>query len=87
MERGTRFLRFAVIGGAAFLVDAGLLYLLIWSGMGPYLGRVISLLTAATCTWLGNRKFTFDTRPKPAAKEVGTTTMRSRFLNHSYLLP
>ncbi len=67
MNPGVRFLRFGVIGGAGFVVDTGLLYLLMWVGLGPYLGRAISLLTAATFTWQGNRRFTFETGRKPAA--------------------
>lgn len=60
MRPGGRFLRFALIGGVAFFIDAGLLLLLLAAGLGPYLGRAISLVTAATFTWQGNRRYTFD---------------------------
>jgi len=67
MRSGPRFLRFAMIGGAGFIVDTGLLYLLIQTGLGPYSARVISLLAAATFTWQGNRRFTFTAPAKPVA--------------------
>lgn len=71
MRLTTRFLRFALIGGIAFCIDAGLLYLLMWLGLGPYAGRVISLLSAATFTWQGNRRFTFEARDRPPAGMLG----------------
>jgi putative flippase GtrA len=54
-----QFLRFGLVGIAGFLVDAGLLHLLLDAGLGYYGGRVISFLTAATATWILNRSFTF----------------------------
>jgi putative flippase GtrA len=56
---GREFLRFAIVGTVGFVVDAGVLYLMLYLGLGPYLGRVVSFLTAATATWLLNRRFTF----------------------------
>lgn len=61
----SRFLRFAAVGGAGFLVDAGTLYVAIAAGAGPYLGRVLSYLAAATATWAMNRRFTFGTHRTP----------------------
>jgi putative flippase GtrA len=55
----TQFLRFAVIGTAAFVVDASTLYAALWFGLGLYAGRVVSYLVAATFTWYGNRRITF----------------------------
>jgi putative flippase GtrA len=54
-----QFLRFGLVGVAGFLVDAGLLRLLLLAGFGYYGGRVISFLAAATTTWILNRSFTF----------------------------
>lgn len=55
----TEFARFAVIGTAAFVVDASMLYAALWVGLGFYTGRVVSYLVAATFTWYGNRRITF----------------------------
>ena len=57
---GRQFLRFCLVGGIGFLVDAGTLLLLLHVGLDRYVGRVISYLVAATVTWLLNRLYTFD---------------------------
>lgn len=67
-------LRFAVIGALGLPVDAGMLWLMTHrAGLDPYSGRVISWLSAASFTWLGNRYFTFRTArargPLAMAKE------------------
>jgi putative flippase GtrA len=54
-----QFLRFGIVGGIGFLVDAGLLRLLLTAGLSPYSGRVVSFLAAVTTTWILNRSFTF----------------------------
>src|SRR5262245_15939890 len=53
------FLRFALVGVLGFIIDAGLLNLLLVSGLGFYSGRAISFLAAVTATWGLNRSFTF----------------------------
>lgn len=57
-----RFVLFGFGGGLAFLVDAGVLHLLMakW-GLGPYLARLCSFMSAVTTTWLFNRSVTFAT--------------------------
>lgn len=58
-----RLLRFGVAGVIGFLLDAGVLLLLIGSaGLGPYIARLPSFLAAATATWLVNRYWTFADR-------------------------
>ncbi|MGE4062535.1 MAG: GtrA family protein [Rhodospirillaceae bacterium] len=55
-----QFLRFALVGAAGFLIDAGALMLALNAfGLGLYSGRAFSYLCAATFTWLCNRHFTF----------------------------
>lgn len=57
-----QFALFALVGGAGFLVDAGvLLFLLNVLHVNVYLARVVSWLVAATFTWRLNRRFTFRT--------------------------
>jgi putative flippase GtrA len=55
----TQFLRFALVGCAGFVVDAGVLSLVLWLGADHYTGRVVSYLAAATFTWALNRNYTF----------------------------
>jgi putative flippase GtrA len=62
MARGSlpgQMLRFGMVGGIGFLVDAGVLYAMLTWGLGPYSGRVVSFLVAATVTYILNRSFTF----------------------------
>ena len=61
-----QFLRFALVGCAGFLVDAGVLNAVLLLGADRYSGRLVSYLAAATFTWALNRNYTFraqrDTR-------------------------
>jgi putative flippase GtrA len=57
---GGQFLRYCLVGSIGFLIDAGIVELLVrldWTGL--YLGRVLSYLVGATATWWLNRRFTF----------------------------
>lgn len=63
MSVSRQFLRFSVVGGAGFLVDVGVLYLLRRAGLDLYSARVCSFVAAASFTWLGNRMFTFAAAP------------------------
>lgn len=54
-----QLLRFSLVGTTGFLLDAAILHALLATGMGPYLARVPSFITAVTWTWLLNRSFTF----------------------------
>jgi putative flippase GtrA len=54
---------FAVGGGIGFVVDAGIVQMLVsFVHFNPYAGRVISFLVAATVTWWWNRSHTFAAR-------------------------
>ncbi|WP_433704333.1 GtrA family protein [Paraburkholderia sacchari] len=55
-----QFIRFAIAGGIGFIVDAGVLYLILPLGCGPYWGRLVSFLCAAFSTWQLNRRLTFE---------------------------
>lgn len=57
-----RLIRFAVVGGAGFLVDASVLSFLVQlAEMGLYLSRAVSFLLAVSLTWYLNRTWTFGT--------------------------
>jgi putative flippase GtrA len=62
-------LRFAIVGGLAFLLDAAILQTLVGLGFGPVAGRVFSLSAAVTATWLLNRTLTFTTPRRPSWRE------------------
>lgn len=60
------FLRFLVVGSIGFVIDAGVLQVLVANTpLGPYSGRVVSYLVAATATWSLNRSYTFRTDHSP----------------------
>ena len=51
--------RFGVVGTAGFLVDAFVLIVGLHAGTGPWIGRVMSYLAAASVTFGLNRAWTF----------------------------
>jgi putative flippase GtrA len=54
---------FGVGGAIGFVVDAGIVQLLVSKAdANPYIARLFSFLCAATSTWLFNRRFTFGER-------------------------
>ncbi len=55
-------LRFATVGGLGFFVDAGSLRLALILGFGPWLGRLLSYVAAASFTYALNRAWTFRDR-------------------------
>ncbi|MEO0467420.1 MAG: GtrA family protein [Pseudomonadota bacterium] len=60
-DTANKFAGFFLVGGVGFVVDGGLLWLLL-DTLGPYVGRLISFLTAVTVTYVLNRKFVFADR-------------------------
>ncbi len=55
-------MRFTTVGGLGFFVDAGTLRLALILGLGPWVGRLLSYLAAASFTYLLNRAWTFRDR-------------------------
>jgi putative flippase GtrA len=65
-----RFLRFAVVGGVGFLIDAGLLAVLHYNaGLDPYSARLLSISASAFTTWRLNRSLTFGASGRSQASE------------------
>jgi putative flippase GtrA len=66
-----QLLRFGAVGVVGFVVDAGVLTLGIQAGSGPWLGRVLSYIAAATVTFGLNRAWTFRDadRSRPVARD------------------
>jgi len=55
-----QFAMFCLVGGIGFVVDAGLLWLLLnVTDLGPLIARLLSYLAAVTTTWLLHRRLTF----------------------------
>lgn len=52
--------RFGAVGAVGFVVDAGVLTLGLLAGTGPWFGRILSYLAAATTTYCLNRAWTFQ---------------------------
>jgi putative flippase GtrA len=63
-------LRFGVVGVAGFVVDAAVLTAGIALGTGPWLGRILSYLAAATTTFGLNRAWTFRGAARPAGRRA-----------------
>jgi putative flippase GtrA len=66
-----RFLRFALVGCAGYLVDVAVLYVATgWLHLDPYRGRLLSYVCASTATWRLNACFTFmDMRDRGYVRE------------------
>ncbi|HEY6094253.1 MAG TPA: GtrA family protein [Gallionellaceae bacterium] len=64
------FLRFLLIGGLGFVIDASLTYLLVRQGIPPWVARVPAIVLAMTFTWLANRYFTYRVKATRSASEA-----------------
>ena len=65
-----RFVRFALVGGTGFVIDAGLLALLHHgAGLDPFPSRLVSISASALTTWRLNRTLTFGASGLSQASE------------------
>lgn len=65
-----RFIRFCIAGTIGFVVDAGVLELLVRAlDASPYVARIGSFVCAATVTWWINRHYTFGSTKAPTRAE------------------
>jgi putative flippase GtrA len=70
------FVRFAVVGLVGFVVDGGVMQLLIsTAGYSPLLARTFSFPLALTLTWALNRNWTFE-----AGRHRGHASQYARYL-------
>jgi putative flippase GtrA len=88
-----RFLRFLAIGTVGFVADAGMLgALLVWTPLGPYSARLVSIGFALLVTWLLNRLITFGPSSRHVAVEgaryggVGIASSVINYLAYSAFL-
>lgn len=76
MTEPSRFLRFALVGTAGFVVDSAVLAVLLHGAhLDPYSGQIIAFLVAATFTWWANRRFTFADRAAAGHKSIAAEWM------------
>jgi putative flippase GtrA len=67
LQESIHILRFGVTGLAGFLVDAGVLALMVhWIGADPFTGRTVSAPIAIVFTFVCNRYWSFATLNKPS---------------------
>jgi len=64
------FLRFLLVGGLGFVVDAGLTLALIHIGWSAETARIPAIAAAMLLTWLANRLFTFRVAHKGSMGEL-----------------
>lgn len=71
LRRYQAFLRFGLVGGLGFAVDAGVMSLLHGLfGWDSIAARAVSFPAAVTVTWICNRLFTFSDTPVPPSRYV-----------------
>ena len=83
-----RFVRFAIVGGAGFVIDAGLLALLHHAaGLDPFSARLASICVAAFSTWRLNRAVTFGaSRASQTAEGLRYATVAGLTATLNYLI-
>ncbi len=88
-----KLVRFAIAGGLGFIVDAGVLALLLQvTPLGPFIARLFAIALAMATTWAFNRTFTFDRSGRSLAAEgfrygsVGVTAALVNYGLYSALL-
>lgn len=81
-----RLALFAISGGGGFLIDAGMLWLLLhFTPAGPLLARAVAILMAMSFTWFFNRTFTFGASGRSVVGEgmrYGTVAIVTALLNY-----
>tara|TARA_B100000678_G_scaffold242868_1_gene214250 strand:- start:266 stop:664 length:399 start_codon:yes stop_codon:yes gene_type:complete len=82
-----KIIKFLIAGGTGFIVDMVVLFLVLhYTPFGPYVGRALAIAAAMTCTWMINRRFTFDASGRTLRSEgarYGSVGLASAFINYS----
>ncbi|KAA0699196.1 GtrA family protein [Neorhizobium sp. P12A] len=82
-----RLFWFGIAGGIGFVVDAGLLMLLLhFTTLGPFWARAISIPSAMVATWILNHTFTFENTGRSLAVEgfrYGSVGITSALVNYA----
>ena len=64
-------MRFLLVGGAGFVIDAGTTWFLVAENLDRWLARIPAIALAMIFTWLANRTFTYRTsRPRSLGEGV-----------------
>lgn len=64
------FIRFLLVGGVGFCIDAGLTNLLVQRTVEPWLARIPAIFLAMAFTWLANRYFTYRVNKARSTSEA-----------------
>lgn len=65
-----KFLRFVLVGGTGFVVDAAALWLFLsFTPIGPLPARIVAIAVAMATTWMLNRTFTFGASKRTLVAE------------------
>jgi putative flippase GtrA len=72
-----QILRFTIVGGLGFVLDAGILQTLVHFQLHPAIARVASLAAAVTFTWWANRTLTFEPGRAPSWPEFRAYVLTS----------
>lgn len=76
-SRLSQLLRFGMVGGVGFAVDAGVLLALTALGGAPLLMRVLSFAAAVVVTWALNRRWTFAATEQRGREFLAYLTVQS----------
>ncbi|MEW7007185.1 MULTISPECIES: GtrA family protein [unclassified Lentilitoribacter] len=78
---------FGIAGSIGFIVDAGVLILLLhFTPLDPFSARIFAIAAAMFCTWMINRNFTFQKGGRSVAKEgmrYGSVGITSALINYT----
>lgn len=79
------FARFVLVGVAGFVVDAGIVVVLVAAGVSPFIARIPALSIAILTTWLLNRSISFRVRAPRSREELAryiAVALSSALLNY-----
>lgn len=64
------FFRFLLVGGAGFIIDAGITYIMIQLTVAAWFARIPAIFCAMAFTWLANRYFTYRVKKPRSGNEA-----------------